>query len=66
MAEKVSRDRGYRSDTIALSRDMGPLRVLQRDLELLQDGLHVGFQQGFVKVLTRNGISVGPDEGGRM
>ena len=25
MAEKVSRDRGYRSDTIALSRDMGPL-----------------------------------------
>ena len=26
MAEKVSRDRGYRSDTIAISRDMGPLR----------------------------------------
>ena len=25
MAEKVSRDRGYRSDTIAVSRDMGPL-----------------------------------------
>ena len=25
MAEKVSRDRGYRSDTIAISRDMGPL-----------------------------------------
>ena len=24
-AEKVSRDRGYRSDTIAVSRDMGPL-----------------------------------------
>ena len=29
MAEKVSRDRGYRSDTIALSRDLGPLRTLQ-------------------------------------
>ena len=27
MAEKVSRDRGYRSDTIAISRDMGPLSV---------------------------------------
>ena len=27
MAEKVSRDRGYRSETIALSRDMGPLRA---------------------------------------
>ena len=26
MAEKVSRDRGYRSDTIAISCDMGPLR----------------------------------------
>ena len=26
LAEKVSRDRGYRSDTIAISRDMGPLR----------------------------------------
>ena len=26
MAEKVSRDRGYRSDSIAISRDMGPLR----------------------------------------
>ena len=26
MAEKVSRDRGYRCDTIAISRDMGPLR----------------------------------------
>ena len=26
MAEKVLRDRGYRSDTIATSRDMGPLR----------------------------------------
>ena len=26
MAEKVSRHRGYRSDTIAISRDMGPLR----------------------------------------
>ena len=25
MAEKVSRDRGYRSDTIAISRDTGPL-----------------------------------------
>ena len=25
MAEKVSRDRGYRSYTIAISRDMGPL-----------------------------------------
>ena len=25
MAGKVSRDRGYRSDTIAISRDMGPL-----------------------------------------
>ena len=25
MAEQVSRDRGYRSDTIAISRDMGPL-----------------------------------------
>ena len=25
MAEKVSRDRGYRSDTIAISPDMGPL-----------------------------------------
>ena len=25
MAEKVSRDRGYRSDSIAISRDMGPL-----------------------------------------
>ena len=29
MAEKASRDRGYRSDTIALSRDMGPLSVWQ-------------------------------------
>ena len=28
MAEKVSRDRGYRSDTIAISRDVGPLRRL--------------------------------------
>ena len=27
MAEKVSRDRGYRSDTIAISRDMGPLSL---------------------------------------
>ena len=27
MAEKVSRDRGYRSDTLAISRDMGPLRA---------------------------------------
>ena len=27
MAEKVSRDRGYRSDSIAVSRDMGPLSV---------------------------------------
>ena len=27
MAEKVSRDRGYRSDTIAILRDMGPLRA---------------------------------------
>ena len=27
MAEKVSRDRGYRSDTIAISRDMVPLRT---------------------------------------
>ena len=26
MAEKVSRDGGYRSDTIAISRDMGSLR----------------------------------------
>ena len=26
MVEKVARDRGYRSDTIAISRDMGPLR----------------------------------------
>ena len=26
MAEKVLRDRGYRSDTIAISRDMGPRR----------------------------------------
>ena len=26
MAQKVSRDRGYRSDSIAVSRDMGPLR----------------------------------------
>ena len=26
MAEKVSRDRGYRSDTIAISCDIGPLR----------------------------------------
>ena len=26
MAEEVSRDRGYRSDSIAVSRDMGPLR----------------------------------------
>ena len=25
IAEKISRDRGYRSDTIAISRDMGPL-----------------------------------------
>ena len=25
MAEKVSCDRGYRSDTIAISHDMGPL-----------------------------------------
>ena len=24
--KKVSRDRGYRSDSIAVSRDMGPLR----------------------------------------
>ena len=30
MAEKVSRDRGYRSDTIAISRDMGPLRRHER------------------------------------
>ena len=29
MAEKVSRDRGYRSDAIAISRDMGPLSLLQ-------------------------------------
>ena len=28
MAEKVSRERGYRSDTIAISRDMGPLSPL--------------------------------------
>ena len=37
MAEKVSRDRGYRSDTIAISRDMGPLslRVLVGILEVL-------------------------------
>ena len=30
MARKVSRDRGYRSDTIAISRDMGPLRLSLR------------------------------------
>ena len=30
MAEKVSRDRGYRSDTIAISRDMGPLSFRRR------------------------------------
>ena len=27
LAGKVSRDRGYRSDTIAIPRDMGPLRL---------------------------------------
>ena len=27
MAEKVSRDREHRSDTIAISHDMGPLRL---------------------------------------
>ena len=33
MAEKVSRDRGYRSDTIAVSRDMGPLRLQTKRLQ---------------------------------
>ena len=27
LPEKVSRDMGYRSDSIAISRDMGPLRL---------------------------------------
>ena len=31
MAEKVSSDRGYRIDTIAISRDMGPLSTLETD-----------------------------------
>ena len=30
MAEKVLRDSGYRSDTIAISHDMGPLRTVQK------------------------------------
>ena len=30
MAEKVSRDRGYRSDTIAVARDMGPLSPVRK------------------------------------
>ena len=30
MAEKVLRDRGYRSDSIAISRDMGPPSPSQR------------------------------------
>ena len=36
MTEKVSRDRGYRSDTIAPSRDMGPLSLILdiRELQL--------------------------------
>ena len=35
MAEKVSRDSGYRSDTIAISRDLGPLRTLVAQREFL-------------------------------
>ena len=37
MAEEASRDRGYRSDSIAVSRDMGPLSPVQgeRRLQLL-------------------------------
>ena len=37
MAEKVSRDRGYRSDTIARSRDMGPLSTKLREGLRAQD-----------------------------
>ena len=30
LPKKVSRDMGYRSDSIAVSRDMGPLRIRHR------------------------------------
>ena len=42
MAEKVSRDRGYRSDTIAISRDMGPLRVGEEEVDSLSQVLCLG------------------------
>ena len=34
--EKVSRDMGYRSDSIAVSRDMGPLRAAWKGLNIEQ------------------------------
>ena len=42
MAEKVSRDRGYRSDSIAVLRDMGPLRFLTR-MSLLNPRVRTNF-----------------------
>ena len=38
LPEKVSRDMGYRSDSIAVSRDMGPLRFLRDLLREMEGG----------------------------
>ena len=45
MAEKVSRDRGYRTDTIAISRDMGTLstaHLFGANLSALSAGFDLG------------------------
>ena len=45
LPQKVSRDMGYRSDSIAVSRDMGPLRFVLNKTTLLFP-LDFGFGEG--------------------
>ena len=81
MAEKVSRDRGYRSDSIAVSRDMGPLKskgglirkkckVEKRSLEVRERDQIMGHQKdmhrrGERDAKSRGEMTVGKGKGRR-